>query len=99
MNKLDIFKGVASLVAGAGVGKTVDLVLKNNLPTEMNWKTRLCTMIGSAVIGSFISSKCCGYIEDEIDDVANKIDNIKKMANQAMNQTDIVIEETVDVEE
>lgn len=79
MNKIDILKGVASMITGAGVGKTVDLIIKNNLPVEMNWKMRMATMIGSAAIGGLISAKCGDYVEGEIDKVVEIVEGVKKV--------------------
>lgn len=77
MKALDIVKGVANVATGLGVGKTVDLILKENLPIDMNWKARLATFIGSAVISGYISAKCTEYVEGEIDNVHDTISKIK----------------------
>lgn len=96
MNKVDLIKGIAGIVTGAGVGKTVDIILKNNLPIEMNWKTRLATIIGSAAISGYISAKCGDYVENEIDKVVEIVDNVKD-ARQKM-ATNIVINNTINEE-
>lgn len=88
MDKLNLIKGIASLVTGAGVGKTVDLILKNNLPVEMNWKARLATFVGSAAISGYISAKCSKHVEGEIDKVAEFVGIVKKTVDD-----NIVIEE------
>lgn len=78
MKVKEIVKIAASAVTGLGVGKTVDLVLKNNLPIEMNWKTRVATFIGSSVLSAYISAKCSEHIEEEIDKAANIIEKVKE---------------------
>ena len=78
MEKINIVKGVASLLTGAGVGKTVDLAIQNNLPSNMKWTTRVLTFIGSSVISSFISYKMSDYVEDQIDNVKDLYDNLTK---------------------
>lgn len=78
MKPVEIIKLAASAVTGLGVGKTVDLVLKENLPVEMNWKVRLATFIGSAVLSGYISAKCSDHIEEEIDKVAEVIEKVKE---------------------
>lgn len=88
MDKLSLIKGIASLVTGAGVGKTVDLILKNNLPVEMNWKARLATFVGSAAISGYISAKCSEHVEEEIDNVAEMVGVVKKTVDK---NKDIVI--------
>lgn len=93
MDKLNLIKGIASLVTGAGVGKTVDLILKNNLPVEMNWKARLATFIGSAAISGYISAKCSEHVEDEIDKVAEMVESIKKAIPESK---DVVIPDDAD---
>lgn len=77
MKAIEIIKFAASAVTGIGVGKTVDLVLKENLPVNMNWKVRLATFIGSAAISGYISAKCSEHVEEEIDKVAEMVDKIK----------------------
>lgn len=78
MKIVEIVKFAASAVTGLGVGKTVDVLLKNNLPIEMNWKTRLATFIGSAAISGYISAKCSEHIEEEIDKVADVVEKLKE---------------------
>lgn len=73
----EIVKFAASAITGLGVGKTVDLVLKENLPVEMNWKARLATFIGSAALSGYISAKCSEHVEEEIDRVADVIEKVK----------------------
>lgn len=99
MNKLNLIKGIANLVTGAGVGKTVDLILKNNLPVEMNWKARLATFIGSAAISGYISAKCSEHVEEEINKVAEFVGVVKKTVDD---NRDVIIDtysedETADI--
>lgn len=81
MKAFDIIKGAASVVTGLGVGKTVDILLKENLPVDMNWKARLATFVGSAVISGYISAKCNEYVENELDTVNETISNIKQQVS------------------
>lgn len=81
MKPVEIIKLAASTVTGLGVGKTVDLILKENLPVEMNWKARIATFIGSAALSGYISAKCSEYVEEEIDKVSDIIDNAKTCKN------------------
>ena len=81
MKPVEIIKLAASAVTGLGVGKTVDLVLKENLPVEMNWKARVATFIGSAVLSSYISAKCSDHIEGEIDKVSEVIEKAKAITS------------------
>lgn len=77
MKPVEIIKLAASALTGIGVGKTVDLVLKENLPVDMNWKVRVATFIGSAALSGYISAKCSEHVEEEIDKVADMIENVK----------------------
>lgn len=78
MKIAEVVKFVASTATGLGVGKTVDLILKNNLPIDMNWKVRVATFIGSTAISSYISAKCSEHIEGEIDKVVEFVEKIKE---------------------
>lgn len=93
MKPVEIIKLVASGVTGLGVGKTVDVVLKQNLPVDMNWKTRLATFIGSAALSGYISAKCSNHVEEEIEKVAEMIENAKACKKLDMGET-VEIEET-----
>ena len=93
MKVKEIVKLVASAATGIGVGKTVDLVLKDNLPGGMTWKTRLATFIGSAVISGYISTKCSKYVEEEIDQVADIVDKIKNSKHLEVGEVEIEIKE------
>lgn len=95
MKPVDVIKAAANVVTGLGVGKTVDLLLKNNLPVEMNWKARVATFIGSSVLSGYISAKCSEYVEDEIDNVANIIDNVKNAVKlEQVKEVNVKIEAT-----
>lgn len=81
MKAKEIIKLAANVVTGLGVGKTVDLVLKNNLPVNMDWKGRVATFIGSAALSGYISAKCSDYVEDEVDKISTLIENAKIAKN------------------
>lgn len=93
MKVKEVVKLAASAVTGLGVGKTVDLILKENLPVSMTWKTRLATFIGSAALSGYISSKCSKYVEDEIDQVADMVDKIKNSKQLEVGDVEIEIKE------
>lgn len=90
----DVIKFVASTATGLGVGKTVDIILKQNLPIDMNWKTRVATFIGSAALSGYISAKCSEQVEEEIDKVSDIIEKVKNEATivEIEDRTDIVKE-------
>lgn len=92
MDKLKIIKGIANLITGASVGKTVDIALKYILPCKDGLKTseRVAITIGSGIIGAYLSSKCSDYVEEEIDSVVEAIDNIKSTVK--ISKEDLVIE-------
>ena len=94
----EIVKVAASVATGLGVGKTVDLILKENLPVNMTWKTRLATFIGSAAISGYISSKCSKYVEDEIDQVADMMDKIKEANDVKAIQEHVEVSKELDEE-
>lgn len=98
MDKLKIVKGVANLITGASVGKVVDIFLKNNLPRQvvLDRKERIAVTIGSAIIGAYISSKCSDYVEEEIDNVVEAIEDIKSTVkiNKEANSVVITAEES-----
>lgn len=97
MKVKEIVKLAANAITGLGVGKTVDLVLKENLPVDMNWKVRLATFIGSAALSGYISSKCSEYVEEEIDKVADIIENVKVVKSlDSGENVDIEIKEDED---
>lgn len=89
MEKSKIIKGAAHILTGAGVAKTVDLVVQNNLPSGMKWYTRALTFIGTSVLSSFISAKMSEYVEDEIDQLKDQLDEF----NKALTKTSITVEE------
>lgn len=93
MDKLKIVKGVANILTGATVGKTVDIFIKNNIPTEFlsGRKERLAVMVGSAIIGAFVSAKCSDYVEGEIDDIAKSIEEIKQNVKISKEENTVVI--------
>lgn len=78
MDKMKLIKGAANILTGAGVAKTVDCVIQNNLPSGMKWYTRALTFIGTSVISSFVSSKMSDYVEEQIDEVKKSFDDINK---------------------
>ena len=91
MKAKDVIKFAANVVTGLGVGKTVDLVLKQNLPIDMNWKTKLATFIGSAAISGYISAKCSNYVEEEIEQVAEMVDKLKNAKQLEVGDVEIEI--------
>lgn len=95
MNALSIIKGVANVVTGATVGKTVDIFLQSNIPSELlsGKKERIAVTIGSAIIGALVSAKCSDYVENEIDVVAKSIEEIRNNIRIAQEDKDILISE------
>lgn len=83
MDKMKLIKGAAHILTGAGVAKTVDLVVQNNLPSGMKWYTRALTFIGTSVISSFVSAKMSDYVEEEIDQLKEQLDEFNKAISKA----------------
>lgn len=93
MDKIKIIKGIANIITGASVGKTVDIALKYILPYKDSLKTseRVAITIGSGIIGAYLSSKCSDYVEGEIDSVVETIDEIKSTVKINKEQNSVVI--------
>lgn len=91
MKIVEVAKMVGNVATGLGVGKTIDLVLKSNLPVNLDWRARIATFIGSSVISGYISAKCGEYVEEEIDKIAGFVENVKTLKS-------VNIVEPVDIE-
>jgi hypothetical protein len=69
MNKLEILKQAAGLVAGLGVSKIVAGIVANNVATETNYQ-KVVVFAGRTAIAAVISSVVQDHINTVVDDGA-----------------------------
>lgn len=76
--KLARAKTVAKFVVGAGVHFVVTKALKDVVPIE-NKREKLKLLIGSYAIAGIVVRQATSFIEQEIDDAVETLDELKEM--------------------
>lgn len=93
MDKRKVIKAVANFLASAATGTVVAMVLKSNaIPT--NTKEKIAVGIGGFVMSAMISDKAGEYVENQLDDIFEKIDEIKASTEEmSKKKQPVLIEE------
>lgn len=74
MNKLDIFKNLASLAVSIGVGTVVGNVVKSTTPSDLKMYSRVAVRIGGFVLSAIAVHQAQNYVSNEIDNIMRKVD-------------------------
>lgn len=90
MNKREVIKMAANFLASAATGALVAMVVKTNaIPTNM--KEKIAVGIGGIVVSAMISDKAGEYVDKQIDDIYERIDEIKASIDDMAKQKQPVL--------
>lgn len=67
MDKLDIVKGVAGLIASTGVSTVVGHAIKHTTPEDLKITKKIAVFIGAAVLTGVAGTLAADYVEKRID--------------------------------
>lgn len=95
MKKLDILKGVTSIVVSIGVGAIVSNVVKATTPEGVKLVTKVCLVVGGAALSGLVGDAVSKYVGDQIDIVANDVQAVwNNMTNNTNTDEVEIVEET-----
>ena len=77
MNKLDIAKGATSMIVGMGVTRTVNGIVKTNVPI-VTIIDKVTVTASTFVVGSMAAASTKKYTDAKIDEFAKKFEEFKK---------------------
>ena len=77
MNKLDIAKGATSMIVGMGVTRTVNGIVKTNVPI-VTIIDKVTVSASTFVVGSMAAASTKKYTDAKIDEFAEKFEEFKK---------------------
>ena len=77
MNKLDIAKGATSMIVGMGVTRTVNGIVKTNVPI-VTIIDKVTVTASTFVVGSMAAASTKKYTDAKIDEFAEKFEEFKK---------------------
>lgn len=77
MNKLDIAKGATSMIVGMGVTRTVNGIVRTNVPI-VTIIDKVTVSASTFVVGSMAAASTKKYTDAKIDEFAEKFEEFKK---------------------
>ena len=77
MNKLDIVKAATSFVVGMGTTRTVNGIVRTNVPLE-TIIDKVAVSASTFVVGSMAAASTKKYTDARIDEFAEKFEEFKK---------------------
>ena len=77
MNKLDIAKAATSLIVGMGVSRTVNGIVRTNVPI-VTIIDKVTVSASTFVVGSMAAASTKKYTDAKIDEFAEKFEEFKK---------------------
>ena len=77
MNKLDIAKGATSMIVGMGVTRTVNGIVRTNVPI-VTIIDKVTVTASTFVVGSMAAASTKKYTDAKIDEFAEKFEEFKK---------------------
>jgi hypothetical protein len=90
MNKLEMIKGVVTLIVSVGVGGAVGNVIKNTTPVTVGAVKKLCIGVGAVVLSNMVGDKAVEYVEEKINVAAQ---GIKTLLGEKIVEKDTEVQE------
>jgi len=76
MNWISIGKGALGVVTSLGVSNIVGNIVKSTTPAGLNTFNKITIAVGSFVLGSMIADKTVKYLNEEIDNLLTKKEEV-----------------------
>lgn len=87
MNPIALIKIASEVVVSLGVGTIVGNVVRATTPENVKGVKKVGILVGSMVLGAMASKKAVEFVNEQIDEVAENVENAKKAAKGELTES------------